>query len=838
MNKPVAYLFLFLSYWSFLSCADSPISDLSNMQLRYLFEGNDETGQHKATFELINKSTTPVVADWELYFNQITGSISIEPSVNVNIQHINGDLYKITPKPGFNLSASDTLRIPLTVGSPAIKYSDFPSGFYFVNSQNGIVNKIEDLSISVPPLGKNWLRSNEDLIPIPSAATYYDINIQQSNIEEFKHSIIPRPKKMISSNRKVIFNNIKVSGDEVFNNEMAYLKEEIGRFLPELSGDNYLEIEMIHRPELKLSSINDDYQLSVNKQKVTIIASNQRAGFYAIMSLLQLIDPNDYHQPTASLPAVQISDYPSLEYRGFMLDVGRNFKSVDQVLWVIDLLSRYKMNTFHFHITDDEGWRLEIKDLPELTNFGGFRGYSPNESQYLQPSYGSGPEAQPSQVTGYYTGEDFIKILEYAKARHIKVIPEVDMPGHARAAVKSMEHRYMNYKDEDIDKATQYLLSDLEDESEYSSIQQFNDNVINVCKPSTYVFFEKVITQIKEYYDEAGLKLEMVHIGGDEVPHGVWTSSPACDQWIQENGLDRNDLMSDFLIRINQILVKHDILMAGWQEIALNSEHNIDVTKSASMIPYVWNTMPGDPDSPDDSQELAYKLANQDFNIVISSAPNLYFDFAYDKHPDESGFYWSGFIDMEKSFSMQPYDMYTSYSTDPMGHLLDTDHSQKEKLEKKENILGIQGQLWTETVHNFAALQYYLIPKAFGLFERAWNPEPTWQGKPKSKAFYKDWEAFKYNVGKYQIPMLQAATTETLNYRLSPPGGIIKDGELIANSYWPDLEIKYTTDGSEPDRNSKTYTTPIILSNDFVNIKLKAFDKTGYSSRTVTIEPQ
>lgn len=838
MNKPFAYLIILTYCWFFISCTDKPISDLSNMQLRYIFEGNRETGGHSATFDIINKSESPLVDDWELYFSQIAEEMTADPSNTVNIQHVNGDLYKITPKPGFNLSALDTLRISLTMASPAIKYSDFPSGFYFVNTQNGLVSEVEDHSISVPPLGEKWMRSKEDLIPLPDAASYFEVNDLKSSTKDFGHSIIPRPKEVVASNRKIIFNNIKISGDDIFNDEMNFLKEEINRFLPQLSGDNYLEIEMIHRPELKLSPINDDYQLSVANQKATIIASNKRAGFYAIMSLLQLIDPSDYNQPTASLPVIKISDYPSLEYRGFMLDVGRNFKSVDQVLWVIDLLSRYKMNTFHFHITDDEGWRLEIADLPELTNYGGFRGYSPNESQYLQPSYGSGPNAQPSTVTGFYTGEDFVKILKYAKARHIRVIPEIDMPGHARAAVKSMEHRYEVYKDEDMDKATQYLLSDIEDKSEYSSIQQFNDNVINVCKPSTYAFFEKVITQIKDYYQEADLKLEMVHIGGDEVPHGVWTASPDCKQWIQDNALQMNDLMSDFLIRINRILVEHNIIMAGWQEIALNTEHGIDVTKSASMIPYVWNTMPGDPDSPDDSQELAYKLANQDFKIVISSAPNLYFDFAYDKHPDEPGFYWSGFIDMEKSFSMQPYDMYTSYSQDPMGHDLDTDHSKKEKLIKKENILGIQGQLWTETVHHFSALQYYLIPKAFGLFERAWNPSPVWQGNPKSKAFYKDWEAFKYNVGKYQIPMLQAITTESLNYRLSPPGAIIKNGELIANAYWPDLEIKYTTDGSQPDRNSKTYTTPITLSNDFVNIQLKAFDRTGYSSRTVIVEPQ
>lgn len=839
MTKLASITFYCTLIITLFSCQTDRISNLKSVQLRYIFEGNEFSPElvSQATIELINQSDTAIGSDWELYFNLIASNLAPVSSSEFSVQQVNGDLYKIWPNENFQLAGKDTVRFEYTISNPSIKYSDFPSGFYFVNTQNNSVTTVEDLSITVPTIGEKWMRSKDDLVPIPDAQYYYEVN--QVSTEQNLNSvpIIPRPKKYNAHRRNTAFNQYNLKPNPLFSNEIQLLDKELTHLLPNLSGDKVLNIEFVHQANLNVGGSPDAYTLSIRGNSVKITAANPKAGFYGMMSFLQLLDPEEYQHTEAHVPEVYIEDYPELSYRGFMLDVGRNFKSKENVLWVIDLLSRYKMNTFHFHITDDEGWRLEIADLPELTSYGAYRGHSPNENDYLYPAYGSGPYAEPSLRNGFYTKADFIEILKYAKERHIEVIPEIDMPGHARAAVRSMEQRYQAYKDTDIEKATEFLLSDLEDQSSYSSIQQYTDNVINVCKPSTYHFFDKIVQTLKAYYEEANAPLSIIHIGGDEVPAGVWAASPDCEKWLAEHQLDRTQLMQDFISRISGILQKYQLTMAGWQEIALNPDHTISTEKSGTMVPYVWNTMPGDPDSPDDSQELAYKLANADFNIVISSAPNLYFDFAYDKHPDEPGFYWSGFVDMRKSFSMQPYDMYTSYFKDPMGHPLSQDHSQKEKLRKKDNILGIQGQLWNETVVNFSALQYYLVPKIYGLFERAWNPEPKWQGKPKSAVFNKDWESFRYQVGKTHIPMLKAFYPQNLHYRIAPPGGLIKEGQLYMNAYWPNLEIKYTTDGSEPDRNAKTYIEPITVSNEFSEIRIKAFDPDGHSSRTIKIIP-
>ncbi|WP_236975846.1 family 20 glycosylhydrolase [Membranihabitans maritimus] len=837
MFKSSILLSIVASFFCCIGCNTPPAADLKDIQVRYIFKGNtpSDSPSYASTIELINSANSPLSDNWELHFNKGASPVKTENSVGLDIQLINGDYFKIVPEENFRLQPGDTIQFHYSTQTWAIKYSDFPSGFFFVNTDNNMTVKVNNLSISVPEPGSKWIRSDNDLVDIPDAGFYFDINKNSTDIQHFTRTVIPQPKYVSVQDGVVAFNNFNINQNEFFQDEIHYLDAEMKKLLPNLSkGNNNLNIEFSQMPTPE-SGI-DSYELSIAENKVSIKSPSKKGAFYGIASFLQLLNPDQYQKETVTIDKMIIRDYPDLEYRGFMLDVGRNFKSKEQVLWVLDLMSRYKLNTFHFHLTDDEGWRLEIPGLPELTEFGAQRGYSPDESKNLQPSYGSGSDVESSPGSGYFSSSDFVEILQYAKKRHIKVIPEIDLPGHSRAAIKSMDYRYQKYKDSEPDKAIEYLLHDPEDQSEYRSIQNYNDNVVNVCQPSAYRFFEKVVTEIQSYYDKAGAEIEIIHIGGDEVPRGVWTASPACEQWIRENNIPKNQLWSDFLTRIQQILTDKGMIMAGWQEVALDSEHHLDPDKSGQVIPYVWNTMPGDPDSPDDSQELAYKLANNDFKVVISSAPNLYFDFAYDKHPDEPGFYWSGFLDMKKTFTMQPYNIYTSTSVDPFGHPLDQSSAGKTNIEKKENILGIQGQLWSETVSTFSALQYYLVPKAFGLFERAWNASPKWEGKPSSRSFATDWENFRYNIGKYQIPMLKSVYDDKINYRLAPPGGKIEKEQVLANAYWPGVTIKYTTDGSEPDGNSKTYTEPITLSNDFQVIQLKAFDQSGYSSRTVIVE--
>lgn len=211
-----------------------------------------------------------------------------------------------------------------------------------------------------------------------------------------------------------------------------------------------------------------------------------RELFYGIQTLRALIPPEYDRSPHAKVPvdATSIEDAPRFHYRGLTLDVARNFQSKQAILKLLDAMAFYKLNKLQLHLADDEGWRLEIAGLPELTQVGGRRGHTLRETDHLVPSFGSGVSANPaiSHGSGYYSRADFLDILRHAKLRHIEVIPEIESPGHARAAIIAMRARFFRLtKQGRTEDAKAYLLSDPEDQSSYQSVQRWHDNVMNVC---------------------------------------------------------------------------------------------------------------------------------------------------------------------------------------------------------------------------------------------------------------------------------------------------------------------------------------------------------------------
>src|SRR6185295_14916174 len=235
------------------------------------------------------------------------------------------------------------------------------------------------------------------------------------------------------------------------------------------------------------------YSLVVDTQGVRIVGTSPAGVFYGLQSLRSLL-PAPTPAKGLVLPALQVVDAPRFGYRGFMLDVARNFQPKPLVLRTLDLLARYKLNVFHFHLTEDEGWRVEMPSLPELTTVGARRGHTLDSSRFLPPAWGSGPDVDRPWGSGFYTRADYVEILRFAAARHIEVIPELEMPGHARAAIKAMEARFRERSAAgDAEGARRYLLSDAEDRSEYTSAQHYHDNVMNPALDSTYAFVERVV---------------------------------------------------------------------------------------------------------------------------------------------------------------------------------------------------------------------------------------------------------------------------------------------------------------------------------------------------------
>jgi len=589
------------------------------------------------------------------------------------------------------------------------------------------------------------------------------------------------------------------------------------------------------------------YYLEVDEFGNILIRGSDPSGiFYGIQSLLAMlpVEAIGTKPDIVDLPIFIVEDAPRFDYRGVHVDVSRNFFPKENILKMIDILAFYKINTLHMHLTDDEGWRLEIKALPELTQVGAQRGHTTKDAPALHPAFGSGPHAYAEGKfgSGYYTREDFIEILQYAKKHHITVIPEINMPGHSRAAIKATEARYNYFMEKgDVEAAEEFRLIDPEETSQYLSAQLFTDNVVNVARESAYRFFETVLDEIIEIYKEAEATLEIIHVGGDEVPRGAWSESPIIDELMAQ--LDHIDnpqnMHAYFTERVMEILGARGLKMAGWEEVALiEDEIGRHVPNTAfadgTVIPFVWNNLWG-------AQDLAYRLANRGFPVVLCHVTAFYFDLAYNKDPKEPGLYWGGFVNTRDAWHYNPFDVFKTTTHDNMGRAIDieTEYRNMERLNPaaRNKIMGVQAQLWSETILNPEMLEYYLLPKLVGFAESAWAMERIWETTAdknlRNRQVEEQWNVFANALGQRELPRL-AKLFGGYNYRIPTPGAVLKDGLLEANVEFPGLQIRYTTDGSEPQHDSSLYTGKIKLSVD--SVKLKAFDASGRSSRTVIVE--
>ena len=397
------------------------------------------------------------------------------------------------------------------------------------------------------------------------------------------------------------------------------------------------------------------YRITIGEEGEPKVESDDEDGaFNAQITLSKLPRP---------LQPMTIEDWPDYPYRGFMLDVVRDFRSVDEVLQILDLMASWKLNALHFHIADDESWCLEIKDFPELTEYGAHHAlpdWNLQETKALKPT----ANGKIGNVT-YYTAEEYKQILRYAWERRIMVIPEFDMPGHSRASIKAMQAYEQRTGD------SSFRLQDSADTSHYWSAQDFTDNVLNVDLSSVYKFYGKVFDEVIRLHQEAGVPLPAIHIGGDEVPEGAWS------------GRDRHEMKEIFINSMLDLAEARDIRLAGWEDIAKGLEPETQERLKRSLyFLNVWNT---------DGVE--------GFPVVLSPAAYTYLDLAYSDAPDEIGLSWAGYVDERKTFALQPKDY-------------------------KGDIIGVQAQLWSSQLRSFDNASYQMLPKALGVAERAWNACP------------------------------------------------------------------------------------------------------------------
>ncbi|MCR5352468.1 MAG: family 20 glycosylhydrolase [Bacteroidales bacterium] len=631
----------------------------------------------------------PAGSDWTVWFSQFRTPVIMAEDAPGSIDHISGTLYRVVPG-AVPCGETMTLRYE---ARPLANQCRAPEGFFLQVAGE----KPEPVEVEYR------------FLPVGAVPVF-----DYTHVETDVYDIIPRLKEV-------------------------------------LAGEGVTDSGATPTVTFVDGQVPGWYRITLADHTVAVEAADEDGAYYA-RTTLERIRRNAKGAP---VPTAVITDWPDLPLRGLMLDVSRNFTRKDDLLRLIDLMASYKANFLHLHFGDDEGWRIEIDALPELTSYGAFRCLpdlledgSISEPDGLQPTYCVAAEPDDdSPGNGYYSHADFVEILRYAQAHHISVIPEFDTPGHSRAAVKSMEVRTRRTGDAGC------LLSEPEDSSVYESVQDYTDNVMNVALPSTYTFIETVFDGLIALYAEAGVPLPAIHIGGDEVPDGAWTGSPACRALLEAEGrTDIAYLKEYFLNRVMDIAEARGVRLGGWQDVCQGvGPATLARLRKNLALTNLWTVSHG-------RDVLPYEFALEGLPVVISSAPNCYMDFAYNPAKTERGHNWGGYVDERRSFSLQPYDMYRSVRWDDDGRPVDLTRPGEGKPAltpaSKPFILGVEGHLWAETLRNFDHVTYYFFPKSLGLFERGWNASPVWAGTttPDDPAFLEDFDHFFSIIVDHEYP--------------------------------------------------------------------------------------
>ncbi|GAB4000700.1 family 20 glycosylhydrolase [Spirosoma daeguense] len=856
--RPGFYAFLWLVVFAGInSCQRTDKSTESTSQLDVSWElVNNFTAVKdgfEARFTLTNKSDKELTdSNWALFFNMSPRPIlPTKTSQPATVQHINGDWYKLVPTKGFSLKPGASTEIRYEGTEAVTKVTDAPLGLYVVMyDKDGKEESIAEIaSYTIKPFTRKeqMLRGPGDLYALASPENTYQNNLNATLLPASQlQKIIPSPVKMTTLPGTLTLDaSLPICADKGLESEAKFLSQKLkaltGKEFSVSSGTASAKGIFLKTGAVRVNGLaKEAYQLTIDGKGVSITGSDAAGVFYGVQSLLALLPTETYLNASApaTLGYAQIEDAPRFGFRGLHLDVSRNFQTKETILRILDLLAQYKINQFLFYTTEDEGWRLEIDGLPELTQVGAQREHtSGKDTPILHPAYGSGPKAyaEGKHGSGFYTKADFVEILKYAKERHIKVIPELNLPGHARAAIKAMEARYLRLMKEGKEQeASEYRLIDPDDKSVYQSAQGYKDNVVSVGGESTYRFYEKVVDEITKMYKEAGLPMDVMHAGGDEVAEGAWTKSPEAAKVLKENPAikDPKNLQAYFFGKLRERLAKRGLEVHAWEEAVLNKTADGKYVANPEfvgkgVVPYVWNNL--------FDLDLGNRLVNAGYPVVLCNVSNFYFDMAYNNDPQEPGLYWAGYVDTRNNWAFAPYDMFkTTYKTS-MGKPLSFAGLERMKPEARKNIRGVEAQLWSETVKGREMAEYDILPKLLGFAESAWAPERPWETienrDAREKSMNTGWNVFANTLAQKELPRL-ARINNGYNYRLPLPGAIIENGTLKANVELPGLTIRYTTNGSEPTAQSTIFTSPVKVSG---TVKLKSFDAAGRSSRSAVV---
>ena len=452
-----------------------------------------------------------------------------------------------------------------------------------------------------------------------------------------------------------------------------YLEKLYGFTLPVKNNQAKGKQSLIIFKLSKAGDKKDEYKLEATAHQITVSSASKEGLFYGMQSLLQLMpDTKEISLSEGfSIPQVSINDYPRFQYRGMHLDVGRHFFDVNYVKKYIDYLAYFKYNTFHWHLTEDQGWRIEIKKYPKLTSVGAYR-----NGTIIGHYPGTGNDNL--RYGGFYTQEEIKEVIQYAKDRFITIIPEIELPGHASAAIAAYpELSCFPDSATAISPKTPWAGS-----REGKQVQQtwgvFND--IFIPSENTFKFLENVLDEVIALFPS-----KYIHIGGDEAPKTYWKESAFCQKLIKEKNLkDEHGLQSYFIQRIEKYLNSKGRKIIGWDEILEGG-----LAPNATVMS--WRGEKG-----------GIAAAKEHHDVIMTPTTYCYFDYSQTKNDDSLTI--GGYLPLEKVYNYEPIPK----ELDPS---------------EEKYILGAQGNLWTEYVPNPAKLEYMVFPRMSALSEVVWSPK-------------------------------------------------------------------------------------------------------------------
>ena len=783
----------------------------------HMGQNNTSANNYNSRFVIKNISKQPLGDNWQFFFNQFSRQVTVPAGCPVDIEEVSTTYYRVKPNGNYKpIAAGDSLVVEMVMGGAVINKCYMPAGGHVV--MDGDMAHPIAVNIKRSPLDKPGQWRDHKAYPDGNYMYAYNaaINSFGDGYTGNDYDIFPTPKEVdIEDGFTQVGSIVTIKYGKFFQwggyrRVKNLLTDELKKRGIYVSSGQNTVIELLL--DKKMSTNREYYSLRVHDGRITIHGATSAGLMNGVKTLIAALDHSKGHR----LQNCFVIDWPDFGYRGMHFDVARNYVAGPaEMKRLIDLLSYYKINTLQFHFTDDEAWRLEIPGLPELTQVAARRGATLDEKGYLAQIFdGNGNPDDLSQcANGYLTRSEFIDLLRYAWKHGVNIIPEIETPGHARAAIVAMKNRAASNPT-----AKQYRLWDEKNTSVYTSAQSYHDNVLNVASDDVYLFIDYVVGELQQMYKEAGLKLEVVHLGGDEVARGAWDQSPDVQALMQREGLkDQHDVHAYFLKRISTLLEARKIRIEGWQEIGLDNtpEYN------ALMIPRVagvnaWSTVGSRSDVP-------YRLANDGYPVILSNVTNFYLDMGYSWHQNEQGLHWGGKVDEFDAWSALPTNLYASARTAVDGTPIDitTASDGKAKLERPNNIIGIQAQLWGETLRNFDQVQYMMLPKMMGVSERAWTAAPEWsQNLADNEAYNEARHQYNLKIGTRELPLLNSMG---FNFRVGPPGIKVADGMLLINTQYPDEMVTYTLDGSEPTIDSPRWTAPVPVKTQPQVVKAKAF---------------